>query len=140
MTTKVISDKAGTDANKPQTPFEMFGGEANLKVFTQRLYEVMDTAPEAESIRAMHAEDLSVVAGYLAGWMTAWMGGPRDYHDLGRPCMMTVHGKYQIGKGEAEAWLSCAKTALEDVDCPQLIKDKMMEGLSHYAHGMRNKD
>ena len=42
------------------THFEQLGGEAGIRTLVDRFYDLMDTAPEAATIRALHAANLKV--------------------------------------------------------------------------------
>ena len=62
-------------AARPQTPYEILGDQG-VKDLVAAFYEVMDTHPEAQEIRAMHAEDLGPVRSKLTSYLVGWMGGP----------------------------------------------------------------
>lgn len=53
----------------------MAGGEQGIRKIVERFYELMDTLPEARSIRALHPADLSNAKNrlfmFLSGWLAA---------------------------------------------------------------------
>ena len=61
------------------TPYGMIGGEEGVRRLVDRFYDLMDTAPEAAEIRAMHARSLKVSREKLFLFLTGWMGGPPLY-------------------------------------------------------------
>src|SRR5699024_6244545 len=60
-------------------PFDLLGGEEGVRRLVDRFYDLMDELPEAETIRAMHAEDLALIRDKLATFLMGWLGGPRRY-------------------------------------------------------------
>lgn len=126
---------------RQETPFDLFGGDARIRRLTARLYEIMETDPAAARIRAMHKEDLSVVAGHLAGFLTGWMGGPRDYfQDASRPCIMSAHGPFDIGPEDRDAWMACFSKALaEEADLDPDFRDAFEKAIANLADGLRQR-
>ncbi len=51
------------------------GGEAGVRELVDKFYNYMDTLPEAETIRAMHADDLTESREKLTTFLIGWMGG-----------------------------------------------------------------
>jgi hemoglobin len=102
-------------AEVERTPYEMIGGEAAVRKIVDRFYDIMDSVPEAASLRAMHADDLSPMRERLSEFLNAWLGGPRTYFERGdRPCIMSAHRPFAIGEAERDAWMTCMRRALED--------------------------
>ena len=64
-------------ANNPH--FVRLGGVSIIEQLVERFYALMDTLPEAATIRAMHAADLHDTQQVLAAYLAEWMGGPRAY-------------------------------------------------------------
>lgn len=48
------------------TPYELLGGAAPLRQLVDRFYDVMDTAPEARALRAMHGAELGPMRDMVA--------------------------------------------------------------------------
>ena len=40
------------------TPYDLLGGEDGIRRLVDRFYDLMDTAPEAATVRALHATSL----------------------------------------------------------------------------------
>ena len=96
------------------TAYEIVGGEAMVRRLADRFYDIMDSAPEAAGLRALHGTDLAAVRERLFEFLTAWLGGPRLYFQ--RPasnCIMSAHRPYAIGAAERDAWMMCMQRALE---------------------------
>ncbi|MGY4457140.1 truncated hemoglobin YjbI [Bradyrhizobium sp. LB13.1] len=56
--------------------FERIGGSATIERLVDRFYDRMDTLPEAQVIRAIHAADLGLIRDVLKRYLTEWTGGP----------------------------------------------------------------
>ena len=74
----------------------------------------------------------------LAGFLTGWSGGPRDWFDAnpGR-CMMSMHKPFVITEDLAGQWADAITRAIADSvpDDPQ-IRDAMTGVLTQLARGM----
>lgn len=121
------------------TPYERIGGAAPVAQIVRRFYELMDTDPAYARLRAMHARDLTPMVESLTGFLTAWMGGPRDWFAT-RPgaCMMSLHAAIPgIDRDTADQWIAAmtraaAEAIPEDVD----LRTSVLEALWRMAHGM----
>ena len=61
------------------------GGDAGVRALVDRFYDLMDTAPEAATIRALHAANLKVSREKLYKYLSGWLGGPPLYESRVRP-------------------------------------------------------
>ena len=61
------------------TPFELLGGDAGVRRLVDRFYDLVDSAPEARTIRALHATSLKASRDKLHLYLTTWTGGPPVY-------------------------------------------------------------
>src|SRR4051794_41303197 len=61
------------------TPYELIGGEAGIRRLVDRFYDLMDSAPEAKTIRALHASSLKASRDKLYLYLSYWTGGPPPY-------------------------------------------------------------
>src|SRR3569833_489377 len=59
-----------------ETVYERLGGEAGLRRLVDRFYDLMDSLPEAERIRALHPTDLTSSREKLYLFLSGWLGGP----------------------------------------------------------------
>ncbi len=98
------------------TPFECLGGSATIQRITDRFYDLMDSDPAYGALRAMHAPDLAPMRRSLAGYLTAWCGGPRDwFEDNPGKCMMSAHGGLAMNADLAAQWAQAMQRAIADV-------------------------
>ena len=98
------------------TPFERLGGAVVLERIVERFYDLMESDQAYAELRAMHAADLAPMRRSLAGVLTAWSGGPRNWfvENPGK-CMMSVHGGLPIDAQTAGQWSAAMQRAIADV-------------------------
>ena len=122
----------------PATPFERLGGRPVIEAIVHRFYDLMEADPAYAGLRAMHQPDLAPMRQSLAGVLTGWSGGPRDWFDAnpGR-CMMSMHKPFVITEDLAGQWADAITRAIADSvpDDPQ-IRDAMTGVLTQLARGM----
>jgi hemoglobin len=134
------STEAPTTAARPPTPYELVGGEAMVRRIADRFYDIMDSAPEAARIRALHADDLSVVRERLFEFLSGWLGGPPLYFQ--RPdhkCIMSAHRPFAIGPAERDEWMMCMRRALEECGVPAEMRTLLDAAFLRLAEAFRNR-
>jgi hemoglobin len=124
----------------PITPYDLIGGAPAVRRLAERFYAVMAEAPEAAAVRAMHGEDLGPIVGKLAGFLSGWMGGPRDYFMRDdRPCVMSLHRALPISARERDEWLWCMQRALAETDVPEEARAALEPAFARIAEAMRTR-
>ena len=134
------STEAPAAAARPPTPYELVGGEAMVRRIADRFYDIMEGAPEAARIRALHADDLSAVRERLFEFLSGWLGGPPLYFQ--RPdhkCIMSAHRPFAIGPAERDEWMMCMRRALEDCGVPEEIRTLLDAAFLRLAEAFRNR-
>ena len=128
-----------TPAPNP-TPYELFGGEEGVRRLVDRFYDLMDTAPEAATIRRLHATSLKASREKLRLFMTGWTGGPPAYVErFGHPRLRMRHFPFAIGARERDEWLWCMDRALAEHEMPEPVREHLRERLHALADHMRNQ-
>ena len=123
-----------------KTPYEMIGGEAMLRKVVNAFYDIMDSAPEAAGIRAMHAKDLSPVRERLFEFLSGWLDGPQLYFQ--RPdhkCIVSVHRPYAIGEKERDEWMFCIRLAMKQAGVPDDVRELLDRPFLYVANAFRNR-
>jgi hemoglobin len=124
----------------PRTPYEILG-EDGIRELVNAFYDIMDRLPEAASLRAMHAEDLTPMKEKLAEYLIGWMGGPPLYaQKYGSVCMTTPHEPYHIGPEERDQWLLCMNRALEETGASDELVEMLKIPLFRIADAVRNRE
>lgn len=134
------SNDPATQAEIEQTPYKMIGGEPMVRRIVDRFYAIMDSAPEAARIRAMHAHDLSPMRDRLFEFLTGWLGGPPLYFQ--RPdhkCIVSAHKPFAIGAAESDEWIYCMRQALEDCGVPSDLRALLDKPFSRMAEAFKNR-
>ncbi len=122
------------------TPFEQMGGADGVRALVDRFYDLMDTAPEAVNIRALHARSLKVSREKLTMYLTGWTGGPPEYESrYGHPRLRARHLPFPIASRERDEWLWCMDRALDAHDMPAELRTFLKGKLHALADHMRNQ-
>ena len=126
--------------NTEKTPYQILG-EDGIRQLASTFYDIMDTLPEVESLRAMHAKDLAPMKEKLAEYLTGWMGGPPRYADkYGTVCMTEPHEPYHIGPEERDQWLLCMDKALVEIKASDELTQMLKKPLFQVADAIRNRE
>lgn len=114
------------------------GGYDGITRLVNRFYDNMDTLPEAASLRAMHAEDLSESRQKLIYFLSGWMGGPKLYaQHYGSISIPVAHSHLPIDSAGKDSWLHCMDVSLRELDYPADFRDYLMQQLSRPAESIR---
>jgi hemoglobin len=103
-------------ADAAATAFLRIGGAAVVQAIVERFYDLMDSDPAYAELRAMHAPDLAPMRASLAGFLTAWLGGPRDWFAGRSACIMSLHAPLPIRDATAAQWAHAMARAIRDSD------------------------
>lgn len=123
------------------THFEAIGGEAEVRRLVDRFYDLMDSAPEAEGIRALHPESLESSREKLHLFLVGWLGGPPLYVErFGPPMLRARHLPFPIGEAERDAWMWCMDRALDDQEMHAELREFLRDRFRAMADHMRNQD
>ena len=121
------------------SPYERLGGEYAVRKLVDRFYDLMDTMPQARKIRELHPDDLTSSRDKLFKFLSGWLGGPQLYvEEYGHPRLRARHLPFPIGETERDAWLSCMRQALSEMEIEELLRDHLLHSLSKTADHLRN--
>src|SRR5687768_4616214 len=123
------------------THYDLIGGDAGIRRLVDRFYDLMDTAPEAATIRGLHATSLKASREKLYMFLTGWTGGPQLYTERhGHPRLRMRHFPFSIGARERDEWLWCMDRSLAEHEMPEAVRAHLRERLHALADHMRNRD
>lgn len=129
-----------TAAPPQPSPYQMIGGAQMLRRVVDRFYDVMDTAPEAAGIRAMHAKDLGPMRERLTEFLSGWLGGPPLYFQRSdRKCIVSAHKPYAIGAAEVDQWMFCMRQAMQDCAVPEDVRTLLDKPFMRVCEAFRNR-
>jgi hemoglobin len=124
-----------------QTTYERIGGDAGVAKLCDRFYQLMDTVPQFQSIRAMHPADLKGSRDKLYMFLSGWTGGPDLFVEkFGHPRLRGRHMPFAIGIAERDQWVACMVLAMKDVGIDAAVRAKLLENFFNTADFMRNKE
>jgi len=128
--------------NEELSPYQRLGGEEAIRKLVDRFYELMDTLPQAQQIRAMHPDDLSGSADKLFMFLSGWLGGPQLYTETyGHPRLRMRHMPFPVDEAARDAWMLCMKKALEEMNIEdQMLRQHLLHSLFKTADFMRNQE
>ncbi|HEY9227136.1 MAG TPA: group II truncated hemoglobin [Gemmatimonadaceae bacterium] len=122
------------------TPFELMGGDAGIRRLVDRFYDLIDSAPEAATIRRLHAASLKASRDKLHLYLTGWTGGPPVYVErYGHPRLRARHLPFAISSRERDEWLWCMDRALNEQEMPDDLREDIRQKLHGLADHMRNR-
>lgn len=129
-----------TEARRRDVPYELIGGAEAVRRIVDRFYDIMDTAPEARGLRAMHASDLTPMRERLTEFLMGWLGGPPVYFQRpDRKCIRSAHAPFAIGEAERDQWMLCMRRALVDCGVAQEVREMIDAPLYRMCDAFRNK-
>jgi len=105
-----------------------------------RFYDLMDSAPEAKDVRALHAASLKRSREKLFLFLCGWSGGPPLYVEkYGHPRLRQRHMPFVIGERERDQWLWCMDRALDAGNFPPAVVEHLKKRFYEVADFMRNQ-
>ena len=115
------------------------GGDAGVRRLVDRFYDLVDSAPEASTIRKLHAASLKASREKLYLYLSYWTGGPATYIERnGHPRLRARHLPFTITSRERDQWLWCMDRALDEQDMPGDLREQIRERFHGLADHMRN--
>ncbi len=125
----------------PLSHYDQLGGDAGIRGLVDRFYDLMDSAPEAVHVRALHAASLKRSREKLYLYLTGWTGGPPLYEQqFGHPRLRARHLPFSIGTRERNEWLWCMEQAIDEHEMPGELREQLRRKLRVVADHMRNQE
>ncbi len=130
------------DAPNPESsPYNLIGGDAQVRALVTRFYDLMEEEPDFYGIRKLHPESLDGSREKLFMFLTGWLGGPPVYTDaFGHPRLRARHLPFAIGSSERDQWMSCMTQAMKGVGIETEMRDRLIASFANTADWMRNKE
>lgn len=126
-----------SESGTSTTPYDSLGGEAAVRRFVERFYDLMESEPEYAALRGMHASDLAPMRRSLAGFLTGWLGGPRQWveENVG-VCVMSAHAALPITAETSRQWTDAMARALTESNIDADLAARMNDAFEKMAWGM----
>ncbi len=126
---------AGASLQEKSSAFHRFGGAEAVRALVDRFYDAMESDPAYARLRAIHAADLAPMRSSLAGFLTGWMGGPRDWFGQGK-CVMSAHAPFTIDDGLRNEWIAAMRGALAQAEIDADLRTMLDDGFARVAGAM----
>lgn len=121
--------------------YDLIGGETGLRTLVERFYDLVESAPEAAQLRALHAQSLNQSREKLFMFLSGWSGGPSLYIEkYGRPALRMRHAPFSIGDLERDQWIWCMNKALDESQIDPLTVANLKSRFAEVADFMRNRE
>lgn len=125
----------------PNPHYVRLGGHESVVRLVDAFYSAMDSRPQAATIRAMHAPDLTPAKAVLVKYFSEWMGGPRLYSpERGEPRLRRRHQPFAIDADARDAWMLCMRQALAEVCADEGLRAELDAAFYKLADFMRNRE
>ena len=122
------------------TLYELIGGETGVKSLVERFYDIIDTAPEAVQLRALHPKSLKQSREKFFMFLSGWSGGPQLYIEKhGHPRLRMRHAPFAIGSVERDQWVWCMNKALDAMTMNAAVIEYLKARFAETADFLRNK-
>ncbi len=124
-------------AQAPALPYEVIGGRPVVQRLVDRFYDLMDEDPAYLALRQIHAPDLAPMRRSLTGFLSGWLGGPRDWFEAnpGR-CVMSAHAPIPITAQTAAQWMAAMGQALDDAGIDPDLKTQIRTAFGRMSASM----
>ena len=137
-------DKIEEVGSSKATFFELLGGEeqgmVTLRHLVETFYDIMDSDPKAQPIRAMHPADLTSAREKLFMFLAGWTGGPQLYIErYGHPMLRKRHLPFAVDESARDQWMYCMIKAMHQLKMDETLMTKLAEQLYGVADFMRNQ-
>lgn len=120
--------------------YDFLGKQDGIRALVDRFYDLMETLPEAATIRAMHPPDLTESREKLFEFLVGRFGGPPLYTDkYGHPRLRGRHMPFAVDTAAAEAWMLCMDSALNEQIEAGAERDEISAFFRQVAMFMRNR-
>jgi hemoglobin len=120
--------------------YELIGGEPGLRSLVEHFYDIIDSAPEAAQLRALHPKNLRQSREKFFMFLSGWMGGPQLYVEkFGHPRLRMRHMPFSIGVTERDQWVWCMHKALDESDIDAGVAEYLKGRFAETADFLRNQ-
>ncbi|MDP4530224.1 group II truncated hemoglobin [Alkalimonas delamerensis] len=122
-----------------QTPYAIMGGEAAVRRLANRFYDVMETAPEARELLAIHPQPLDAIRQKFFEFLSGWLGGPALFEEkYGHPRLRARHLPFTVNQQLRDQWMFCMDQALNEVVEDTMLREGLRQSLGQLASHMVN--
>ena len=99
------------------TVLDDIGGETRLRALVETFYDLIETLPEGSNLRRLHSRGHGIDHARVEqfNFLSGFMGGRHSYKEKnGHMDVKLMHAHVPIRLEDAQNWLHCMNTALDD--------------------------
>jgi len=127
--------------NTEPSLYELMGGETGVRALVERFYDLIESAPEAKELRAIHPKSLKQSREKFFMFLTGWSGGPQLYIEkYGHPALKRRHAPFAIRPIERDQWAWCMHKALDEMDMREQVRDYLKSHFTDATEFLRNRE
>ncbi|MFM8234924.1 MAG: globin [Actinomycetota bacterium] len=118
--------------------YEEMGGRATFEKLVSHFYALVSVDPV---LRPMYPEDdIKGAAERLLMFLEQYWGGPSTYSEQrGHPRLRMRHATFHIGEMERDVWLRHMKSAVDELEMRDDLKEELWSYLVMAANSMVNQ-
>lgn len=140
---QMIFNKSTTNSKShptpEHTPYQLMGGEAAVRALANRFYDIMETAPEAKALYAIHPLPLDTIRQKFFEFLSGWLGGPALFEEkYGHPRLRARHMPFTVNAQLRDEWMFCMNQALDEVVTDKLLREGIRQSIGQLASHMIN--
>ena len=122
-----------------ETFYDAIGGEKAFEQLVSHFYALVAIDP---ILRPMYPkDDLYGAAIRLKMFLEQYWGGPKTYsEERGHPRLRMRHAEFKIGTKERDAWLTCMKSAVGELEITTEQRSELWSYLEGAAQFMINSE
>ena len=125
MSDRTRRRKAGPMSFKPQSVYEILGGEEPLRLMVDAFYEKVETDP---ILRPMYPADLAESKRRLFLFLVQFFGGPARYsEERGHPRLRMRHFPFAIDCQARDHWLGHMRAAIDETGIKEPARSQMRD-------------
>jgi hemoglobin len=122
------------------TLFDEIGGYSKIEELVNRFYDLMELDSQFAELRKVHPIQLDSSREKLTMFLSGWTGGPNLYIEkYGHPKLRARHLPYPINLEMRDQWLRCMGQAMNDVQMPEPLWERLLKAFFDTADWMRNQ-
>lgn len=118
--------------------YDQMGGHATFEQLVSHFYARVAVDPV---LRPMYPdEDFKGAARRLLMFLEQYWGGPKTYsEERGHPRLRMRHAAFRISEHERDVWLEHMKSAVDELEMNEELKEQLWNYLVMAAHSMVNQ-
>jgi hemoglobin len=117
--------------------YEQMGGATTLRALIETFYDIIETAPEGESLNLLHLRGHGVAHSRIEqfNFLSGFFGGPKLYTEKhGHSDVREMHRHIDVSPAERDAWLLCMSKAIKKIN----LDDDIGEALTRHFRVVAN--